>query len=270
MGRQIRARSPAHVLREIDMLVNEYGVRELVFQDDEMYFDRPRAVAIIEGIKTRNYDLIWKNSNLAAWRMDYELLKLMKESGCYQVVMSPESGSARVLKQIIHKPGSKQHCRDLARWCKELDLELAADFVIGFPGETWDEMRETAAFAEELDADAVKFAVATPFPGTELFELAVKRGLLPADFDFYRDDALGFANPVIETEEFTRQELRMFRCMEWDRINFKTKAKAERYRRINPMSERQLAAFRRDTRRKLGLHFVEQPGGCGSVEPEHG
>ena len=205
MGRKPRMRSAENVLKEIDMLVQKYGVKEIIFTDDEMYADRERCSVILEGLKSRKYDLIWKNANLAAWRMDYELLKLMKESGCYQVTISPESGSERVLREIIHKPGRDHHSLNVAKWCRDLDLELEADFVIGFPGETWEEIRMTTNFAEQLDADAVKFAIATPFPGTELFQRAVEGGYLSKDFDFYRDDALGFAHGVIETEEFTGQ-----------------------------------------------------------------
>tara|TARA_B100002003_G_C14107139_1_gene532496 strand:- start:45 stop:1592 length:1548 start_codon:yes stop_codon:yes gene_type:complete len=261
MGRSARFRSAENVLKEIDMLVQNYGIRELVITDDEMYTDRGRAVNIIQGIKDRNYDLIWKNTNLAAWRMDYELMKLMKESGCYQITISPESGSKRVLTEIIHKPGNEEQCKAVAKWCKELDLELEADFVIGFPGETWEEIRQTTNLGEELDADAVKFAIATPFPGTELFRKAVEKSYLPEDFDFYRDDALGFAHGVIETEEFTVQELEMLRCLEWDRINFKTQAKKEKYAKMNMLTLAELEEFRRETRRNVGVYFIDQSEG---------
>ena len=261
MGRKTRFRSPENVLKEIDLLVHDYGIKELVFQDDEMYADRERAVEIISRIKQRKYDLIWKNINIASWRLDYDIIRLMKESGCYQITISPESGSERVLKKIIHKPMNKEHCFKISRWCKELDIELQADFVIGFPGETWDEIRMTTNFAEELDADSVKFAVATPFPGTELFRKAVEGGYLKEDHDFYQDQALGFANPVIETEEFTINELKMIRCLEWDRINFRTKEKKERYARVNMLTMDELDAFRKETRRNLGRYFLDQAKG---------
>lgn len=258
MGRKMRLRSVANVLREVDMLVRDYGVREIVFQDDEMYANVDRAVAIVEGIRQRKYDLIWKNSNLASWRMNYELLKLMKESGCYQITISPESGSDRVLREVIHKPAKKADALRVSQWCRDLGLELQADFVIGFPGETWDEIRQTTAFAEELDADSVKFAIATPFPGTELCDVAMAQGLLPRDFDFYRDDALGFAKGVIETDAFTIPELQMLRCFEWDRINFKTPEKTARYARLNQLSLEELEQFRKETRRRIGIYFVDQ------------
>ena len=89
-------------------LLQRSGVAD-IFQDDEMYADRKRCVEIFEELKKRKYDLIWKNANLPAWKMDYDLIKLMKESGCYQITISPESGSDRVLKEIIHKPGKKDY-----------------------------------------------------------------------------------------------------------------------------------------------------------------
>jgi len=258
MGRRVRLRSAENVLMEIDLLVRNYGIRELIFTDDEMYADRERCVVIFKGLKERRYDLIWKNINLAAWAMDYDLLKLMKESGCYQITISPESGSERVLKEIIHKPARREHSIQVVKWCKKLDMEVEADFVIGFPGETWDEIRMSADFADELDADAVKFAIATPFPGTELFQKAVAGGYISPDFEFYRDDTLGFAHGVIETEEFTVKELEMLRCMEWDRINFKTPAKNKKYAMMNGITLEELEAFRKETRRNLGIYFLDQ------------
>lgn len=258
MGRGVRLRNPDNVLKEIDMLVRDFNIKELIFTDDEMYADRQRCVRIFEGLKSRKYDLIWKNTNLASWLMDRELIRLMKESGCYQITISPESGSERVLKEIIHKPGTKVHSKQVADWCREFDIELEADFVIGFPGETWEEIRQTTNFADELNADAVKFAIATPFPGTELFEVAVRKGCLPADFNFYRDDTLGFAHGMIETEEFTVKELEMLRCFEWDRINFKTQAKKEKYAKMNGMTLEELDEFRKNTRRNVGIYYMDQ------------
>lgn len=257
-GHRARLRSAESVLAEIDMLVKNYNIRELIFTDDEMYCDMERAKKIIQGIKDRKYNLIWKNTNQAAWLMDFELMKLMKESGCYQITISPESGNNRVLKEIIHKPGNKEQCHNVVKWCKELDIEIEADFVIGFPGETWEEIRDTTNFADELDADAVKFAIATPFPGTELFEKAVEKGCLPRDFEWYRDDMLGFAHGVINTEHFTVRELEMLRCYEWDRINFKNQSKKERYARMNMMTLEELEEFRKATRRSMGVYFLDQ------------
>ncbi len=258
MGRGVRLRSADNVLREIDMLVSDYGVREVIFTDDEMYADRERCTRIFHGLRDRGYDLLWKNLNLASWKMDFEMLSLMRDTGCYQITISPESGNDRVLKEIIHKPGTRKHCKQVVQWCRELGIEVDADFVIGFPGETWDEIIDTVRFAEELDADAVKFAIATPFPGTELYKNAVAGGCLPEDFDFYCDEALGFAKGFITTEEFTPEKLHRLRAREWERINFCTTEKQKRYARMNRLTMEELAKFREATRKTNGIYFVDQ------------
>ncbi len=257
-GQKMRFRSPENVIREVDVLVNTYGVKEIIFQDDEMYAHRQRAVEIVKLLKERNYDLVWKNLNIASWRLDFELLKLMKESGCYQITISAESGNERVLKDIIHKPANLQNAIDVVKWCKELDIETQVDFVFGFPGETWDEIRDTTNYADKLDADSVKFAVATPFPATELLKKAEEAGMFPKNYDFYTNDYLGFANPTMSSEHWTANDLKLLRVMEWDRINFKNEEKKKRYARVNELTLEQLEDFRIQTRKNLGVYFVDQ------------
>ena len=258
-GQKMRFRSPENVLAEIDMLVRDYGVREIIFQDDEMYAHKKRAIQIIQMIKDRKYkDLIWKNINIASWRMDYELVKLMKESGCYQITISAESGNARVLKDIIHKAADLDMARKVVRWCKQVGIESHVDFVIGFPGETWDEIRDTTNYAYELDADSVKFAVATPFPATELLRVAVKKGMFPENYDFYTNDYLGFANPTMASEQWTPQDLKILRVLEWDRINFRTEEKKKRYAIVNELTMDEVEEFRVETRKNLGVFFLDQ------------
>ena len=209
-------------------------------------------------IKDRKYpDLIWKNLNIASWRMTFDLIKLMKESGCYQITISAESGNPRVLKEIIHKPTDIEMAKKVVAWCKEVGIETQVDFIIGFPGETWDEIRDTTNYAYELDADSVKFAVATPFPGTELMQQAVMHGMFPADYDFYTSDYLGFANPTMNSKDWTARDLKIIRVMEWDRINFRTEEKKKRYARVNELTIEEIEKFREETRKNLGVYFID-------------
>ena len=167
-----------------------------------MFADRRRTRTIVEMIKDRKYDLIWKNTNLSSWRLDFELIKLMKESGCYQITLSPESGNTRVLTEIIHKPAQQDTVRQVVKWCKELGVEVLCDFVIGFPG----------------------------------------------------------ANPTLDTEHWSRHDLKMLRVLEWDRINFKTPEKIARYAKANGLTLEQVEAFRKETRKNLGVYFFDQAG----------
>ncbi len=254
-GRRVLYRPVDHVLEEVDFLVKEFGVRELLFLDDHLLGSRKRIKAILTALIDRNYDLIWKAATVAAWHLDDDLLELMKQSGCVQMTVSVESGSQRVLKEIIGKPLNLKIVPPIVRKCRELGIACGANFVIGFPGETWDELRETFRFAEECDFDVAHFHVATPLPKTDLYRIASEQGLLPDDFSFTDPRFFGFGQGFITTTEFTPFELSVLRAFEWDRINFSTPEKVARMSRLYGVNEEQLTIHRRQTRRKLGIHF---------------
>ena len=100
----------------------------------------------------------------------------MKASGCVQLTISVESGSPRVLNRVIRKPLKLESVQPVVRWCKEIGIDIGANFVIGFPGETWEELRMTFAFADLCAFDLAHFHIATPLPKTDLYHLAQRRG----------------------------------------------------------------------------------------------
>jgi radical SAM superfamily enzyme YgiQ (UPF0313 family) len=93
-----------------------------------------------------------------------------------------------------------------------------ANFIIGFPGETWDEIRETVAFAENCGADYVKFFVAVPLYGTKLYNTAVAMGAIRSNEEYPKTD---WRHSQISSEEWTSEDISILRAYEWDRINFK-------------------------------------------------
>ena len=253
-GRKVAYRPVEHILDEIDMLYNEYGVRNIIFLDDALLANRKRITELLQGIIEKKIDLTWKAATVAAWHLDEELLRLMKRSGCVQITISIESGSQRVLKEVIHKPLKLEIVPPIIAICRELGIDLGANFVIGLPGETWDEIRETFAFAEHCDFDVAHFHIATPLPQTDLYHISKEKGYLPDDFSFTDPKYFGFCSGFITTEEFTPMELAIVRAFEWDRINFGTPEKIRRVARIYNTTEAYLNEHRRQTRRHLGVY----------------
>ena len=126
--------------------------------------------------------------------------------------------------------------------------------MIGFPGETWNEIRDSLRIAESLDL--IDIHIATVLPKTELLELAQKEHAIPEDFSFFNDDVnFGFETGNITTDEFTPAELEVLRAYEWDRINFSTPEKRARACRILNISEEELEEYRKQTRRHCGKFF---------------
>lgn len=254
-GKGVVFRPTADVLEEIEWLMREHGIKHLSFLDECFFAERKHAETIMNAFIDRNYNLTWKMPNVSAWHLDDELLELMKKSGCKMITVSVESGSERVLHEIIRKPLKLDIFPKIIKGCRELDIDVAANFVIGLPGETWEEIRQTFRVAEELDFDLCAFHIATPYPKTDLYKIAKEQQLLPEDFDFRNPKYFGTSYGFITTSEFTPFELMVLRAFEWDRINFKTPEKVAKAARLMNMTVEQLKEHRKQTRLKCGVHY---------------
>lgn len=256
-GEKVRFRSAENVLAEIDFLYKK-GIKEIIFLDDHFLANRKRAIEIIKGISEKKYDLIWKCVNVTAWLLDEEMLGLMYKSGCDYIAVSIESGNQRVLKDIIKKPIKLEIIPPILKLAKSMGFNIIANFVVGFPGESWEEIRETFAFAEKLDVDIVNFHIATPLPKTELMDICMREQLLPRDYFENISQYSGYGKGLISTKEFTPFELEILRSFEWDRINFSSVGRKESVARLNGITLKELEGWRKNTRRSLGINsFVK-------------
>jgi len=111
---------------------------------------------------------------------DYETLKAMKEAGCRLLIVGYESGDAQILKNI-KKGATVERARQFTKDCHKLGLVIHGDFILGLPGETRETIRNTINFAKELDVETIQVSVAHAYPGTELYDYAVKNGFMVAD-----------------------------------------------------------------------------------------
>ena len=251
-GPKIRYRSSDSVLKEIDELV-EMGVKDVIFLDDNLYLNKPRINKILDGLIERGYDFGWKSSSAAVYALDGSLLEKMAQSGCYQVAFAIEAGTQEALDLMKKPKGILGNVGGLVRKTKSLGLNANGMFVIGTPGETWAQIRETFKLAEELDLDYSAFSIATPLPQTELFRTAKEREFLPPGFDFDEEHFRGFSRANITTPDFTPTELETVRAYEWDRINFATEEKARKIAEMGGLSMEEVEKWRVSTRRGLGV-----------------
>ena len=190
LGRKVRKRSPGSIIEEIKYLYEKHNVRELAINDATFNVDfewnRQIARRLIEYNKP---DLVW-GCNLRADRtvkMDIELLKLMKRSGLRNIFMGVESGDDRMLKSM-KKGTTVEMIRAALRMLDEAKIKVYLGFIMGMPGETESSLQKTLSFARELRKYSTAFSIATPFPGTELYQQAKKEGFQVDDwakFDYH-------------------------------------------------------------------------------------
>jgi len=209
MGKQWRARSPENVVDEIEQVVRDYRIKQLDFVDENMTLDKKRMETICDLIVERRLNIEWFTPNgVRADTLDENLLKKMKASGCKKIRVAPESGVQRVVDHIIKKNLDLREVEKAVALSKKVGIKVGCFFVIGLIGETKKDIEESINFAQKLrrlGADSFYFSYATPVYGTELYEQAKRGGFIR---DCFSDDALAEAQPLIETPEFTAEELR--------------------------------------------------------------
>jgi len=172
VGQKIRYRSVDNVVNEILLLYKTYGVREIHIADDNFTMKKDYVVSFCREIISRKLDLVFALPNgVRLDTLDEGMLKLMEKAGFYSTAVAVESGSDRVLK-LMKKHMSKEKIREKIDLIKRVTkIDLTGFFMLGYPGETEDEILETIEFAKSLKLDKAAFALVMPLPGSELWEL---------------------------------------------------------------------------------------------------
>ncbi len=202
-GYKFRARSVDNIIAELKMLKSAYGIREVQFEDDNLTFDKRRATALFTRMIDEKLGLAWSTPNgVALWSLDADLLRLMRQSGCYMLCLAVESGDQKFLNEHIKKPLNLEKVRELAAVVRKLKFDSSAFFVVGFPEETREQLKNTFEFAMKLNMENIGFYIATPYPGTRLYELCFKNGNLSDDFCLSN---LGVKKATIIPKHFTRE-----------------------------------------------------------------
>jgi anaerobic magnesium-protoporphyrin IX monomethyl ester cyclase len=208
-GKAWRARSPKNVVDELEHLVKTYGISQIDFSDDNMTLDRKRMADICDMIVERGLHVEWFTPNgIRADTLDEQLLRKMKTAGCKKIRIAPESGVQRVVNDVIGKNLDLNSVEQAVVACKKVGVKVGCFFVIGLIGETKADIEETIKFAyklKRLGADNFIFSIAMPLYGTAFYEQAKEGGFLR---DGFCDYALAATEPLIETAEFSADDLR--------------------------------------------------------------
>jgi hopanoid biosynthesis associated radical SAM protein HpnJ len=176
-GHPWRKRSSDDVVREMAKAKDYWPyVKEFFFDDDTFNIQKARTIELCAKLKPLG--LTWSCTSRVT--TDFETLKAMKEAGCRLLIVGYESGDQQILKNI-KKGASIERARQFTKDCHKLGLVIHGDFIMGLPGETRQSIENTIRFAKELDVETIQVSVAHAYPGTELYDYAVKNGFMVAD-----------------------------------------------------------------------------------------
>jgi len=205
LGKKFRAHSARRVVDEMEECVR-MGIHEILVYDDTFTVSRRRVLEICAEIQRRGLDVAW-DIRARVDTVDEEVLRALRAAGCERIHYGVEAGSDKFMA-VLNKGITVEQARRAFRLTRQAGIATLAYFMIGIPGETEADIRQTMRLARELDPDVVHITILTPFPGTEIYRQALEEGVYERDhwLDFARDPCPGF-QPPYWTREMGRERL---------------------------------------------------------------
>lgn len=186
-GLSYRRRSPEHVVDEIEWIQQHYEVDSIWFVDDVFTVSHKWLRAFNEELKNRDVHMPYECITRAD-RMNEEVVELLKESGCFRVWIGAESGSQKVIDLMDRRVDVNQ-VRSMIQLAQSKGIQAGTFIMVGYPGETEEDIEETVTHLKESDPDLFTITVAYPIKGTELYAEVEERFVehLPWDSNTDRD-----------------------------------------------------------------------------------
>lgn len=196
MGRRYRMRSVQNVIDEIKEVQEKYHVRDIEFIDDTFTLNMKRASEVMKAIISEKLDVRLSLSSRVN-TINEELMQQLKKGGTENIYYGIESGSQRVL-DLMKKGIKLEQAEAAVNLAKKYGIKVLGSYILGYPGETPDEMNQTIKFSIKLNTDYAQYSILTPFPGTPIYyELDEKGLIMTKDWDLYT-----VLHPLIKYEAF--------------------------------------------------------------------
>jgi radical SAM superfamily enzyme YgiQ (UPF0313 family) len=201
-GRKYRMRNPKKVVDELELLYKKYGEKQYTFYDDAFTVDQARTKEICNEIMKRGLTIKW-DCETRVDMVSKDLLLKMKKAGCIAVWYGVEAGSQKV-RDAMGKGINTQQTLDAFKWTQDAGMIAVASIILGFPGETKETAWESVNLLKEINPDEIGIYIATPYPGTPMYDYVTKMGWLKIhDFDRYDT-----ATPIFESPTMSMKELK--------------------------------------------------------------
>ncbi len=197
---------PKRVVDEMEYVINKFGAREIYFDDDDFCVNNKHVLGICEEIKKRNLKIKWSCMG-DAMASNEEMIKAMAEAGCIFMKFGVESGNIDVLKKI-GKPLKPEKAIEISKLCRKYGIMTHATFVFGLYGDTEATMRDTLKLANQIKFDYAQASIATPFPGTRMYDKLVKEGAIEK-IDINKFD--GTQSCAFSTNKLSAEKVERFR-----------------------------------------------------------
>lgn len=199
-----RMRSVGNMLAEIkEDIIGKYNYKMVHFVDNDLTVNKKWITEFCNKIIEEELKFTWGCQG-GFRTLDKELMTLMKNAGCISIGVGIESGSQRVLDEIIHKNINLTDAKNVVNWANEVGIGIHIWFMIGIPLETIEEMKETVKLASSLSVSSIGFSISTPWPKTGFYEICESNGfLLTNNWGEYNEKR----HSNIKTNDFSRDDI---------------------------------------------------------------
>jgi radical SAM superfamily enzyme YgiQ (UPF0313 family) len=196
-GKGVRSRTVKSVIEELKYLKEKYSIQGVFFHDDTFTVRRRWVMDFCKALERENLELLW-GINSRVDLLDEELLRVMYKAGLRVMHLGVETGSQRVSDEIYNKGIDLSKVPKTIETAEKIGISCLCFFMIGAPGETIKEINQTIKFARSLNCSEITATIATPLPGTYLYEKTKTNYAVTDDFsnfDYYKNSA--FKNPDV-------------------------------------------------------------------------
>lgn len=205
--------SASQILDDFEYMKSSYDLGGIKIYDANFFVNKPRVEEFMRGYKQRSISLKWAASIhprdiLVLQKRNRDFLSELHQSGCTRLLIGAESGDDDVLKQTIRKSVTAKEISDCACMVDLSGIRGAYTFILGFPQESRKQKDNTLELARSIfelpSAPEIRFHGFQPYPGTPLFDVAVKGGFVAptnledwSDCDYYEN----LQNPWLDEDD---------------------------------------------------------------------
>jgi radical SAM superfamily enzyme YgiQ (UPF0313 family) len=220
-GNKYRIRDPKDVADEIQHCRDTYGSKSFYFDDDTFNIGKKRIIALCDEFIKHKLNMPWSAMSRAD-TTDIETLHRMREAGMVAIKYGVESADQKIVDDCGKKLDLKVATINIKETIR-IGIKCHLSMTVGLPGETQETIQKTMEWVDDVNPDSVQFSIATPYPGSVLYDQLIARGhLLSGDFDEYD----GANRSVIRTDALTPEEIEVAHhklVSRWHRKRFITK-----------------------------------------------
>ena len=218
-GLNVRYRSPENIFEEIKERKGRYEVNLFHFNDDSFTTKKENVMKLCDMILKNNLKIEW-TCDTRVNLVDYDLLKKMKQAGCTQINLGIECGNEKMLRYIKKGITIKQVI-EAFKIANKVGISTLAYFMMGFPDETKEDIYDTIALMKKIRPSHPCWSIATPYPGTELYEICQKEGLIKKGINWstfhHHSKKMGFSKHI-NKEDFIKLAEKIEKTVFWMKI----------------------------------------------------